>query len=73
VQTCIYPKYETRGDLAACVDTFREWLQEQVIGIERENGSKNPVFEPSVGVILVAHSMGYVFFSLLSPLFFLAS
>jgi hypothetical protein len=25
VETRVYPKYETRGDLAACVETFREW------------------------------------------------
>jgi len=26
VHTAVYPKYETRGDLAACVETFREWF-----------------------------------------------
>jgi hypothetical protein len=25
VETRVYPKYETRGDLAASVQTFREW------------------------------------------------
>ena len=25
VRSAVYPKYETRGDLAACVETFREW------------------------------------------------
>jgi hypothetical protein len=59
VQTRVYPKYETRGDLAACVETFKEWLQEQVISIEVANGNKSAILEPNVGVILIAHSMGY--------------
>ncbi|KAG4412553.1 hypothetical protein IFR04_014304 [Cadophora malorum] len=58
VQTRVYPKYETRGDLAACVETFREWLQDQVTDLERDAATPSAILEPSVGVILVAHSMG---------------
>ncbi|KAH9208882.1 hypothetical protein DL95DRAFT_372809 [Leptodontidium sp. 2 PMI_412] len=58
VQTRVYPKYETRGDLAACVETFREWLQNQVTDLERDAATPSAIFDPSVGVILVAHSMG---------------
>ncbi|KAJ5047155.1 uncharacterized protein L3040_002997 [Drepanopeziza brunnea f. sp. 'multigermtubi'] len=58
VQTRVYPKYETRGDLAACVETFREWLQDQVTDLEQAAGNANAILEPSVGVVLIAHSMG---------------
>ena len=61
VQTRVYPKYETRGDLAACVETFREWLQDQVTDLERDAATPSAILDPSVSVILVAHSMGYVF------------
>ncbi|KAK0100146.1 hypothetical protein ONS95_008484 [Cadophora gregata] len=58
VQTRVYPKYETRGDLAACVETFREWLQDQVTNLERDAATPSAILDPSVGVVLVAHSMG---------------
>jgi hypothetical protein len=58
VQTRVYPKYETRGDLAACVETFREWLQDQVTDLERNVATPSAILDPSVSVILVAHSMG---------------
>jgi hypothetical protein len=58
VQTRVYPKYETRGDLAACVETFREWLQDQVTNLERNAATPSAILDPSVSVILVSHSMG---------------
>ncbi|KAH8801369.1 hypothetical protein F5884DRAFT_862069 [Xylogone sp. PMI_703] len=58
VRTIVYPKYETRGDLAACVETFRDWLQDQVTDIEHNAATPQAILHPSVGVILVAHSMG---------------
>lgn len=58
VQVLVYPKYETRGDLADCVARFRDWLQEKVIDIEVEKGTPSPTVEPSVRVVLCGHSMG---------------
>ncbi|KAH6669462.1 hypothetical protein B0J14DRAFT_703417 [Halenospora varia] len=58
IQTAVYPKYETRGDLAACVETFIEWLQDRVTSLEQQNGNKKAISEPSVGVVVVGHSMG---------------
>jgi len=55
----VYPKYETRGDLAGCVETFKEWLQEQVASIELAAGNKSAILNPNVGIVLVGHSMGY--------------
>lgn len=58
VRVLVYPKYETRGDLADCVSRFRDWLQEKVIDIEVEKGTPSPTVEPSVRVVLCGHSMG---------------
>lgn len=58
VQVLVYPKYETRGDLADCVSRFRDWLQEKVIDIEVAKGTPSPTVEPSVRVVLCGHSMG---------------
>ncbi|KUJ07580.1 uncharacterized protein LY89DRAFT_789653 [Mollisia scopiformis] len=60
IETRVYPKYETRGDLALSVETFKEWLQSQVITLETSSTPPNPsaIHSPSVAVILVAHSMG---------------
>ncbi|KAF8850879.1 hypothetical protein BDZ45DRAFT_602255, partial [Acephala macrosclerotiorum] len=58
VETRVYPKYETRGDLALSVETFKEWLQTQTIELEKQNGNLSAIQEPSVSVILVSHSMG---------------
>ncbi|KAI9744791.1 MAG: hypothetical protein M1818_001716 [Claussenomyces sp. TS43310] len=58
VQVVVYPKFETRGDLAECVGRFRDWLQEKVIDIEVANHTPSPTVEPSVRTILVGHSMG---------------
>ncbi|KAH6888165.1 hypothetical protein B0T10DRAFT_442360 [Thelonectria olida] len=59
VETVIYPKYETKGELAEATTAFLEWLKERVMEIRKEH-SENP-WPPSdrdVGVVLVAHSMG---------------
>ena len=58
VQVLIYPKYETRGDLADCVGRFRDWLQEKVIDVEVGKGTQSPTVDPSVRVVLCGHSMG---------------
>src|SRR5436190_10198109 len=79
IHTTIYPKYETRGDLAAYVEIFREWyntsmilfenifiglgndfvrLQDQVTDLEQNAATPLAILNPSVGVILIAHSMG---------------
>ncbi|CAG8972347.1 hypothetical protein HYALB_00005015 [Hymenoscyphus albidus] len=58
VHTDVYPKYETRGDLASCSETFREWLQDQVTDLETSAATPSAIMNPSVGVVLVAHSMG---------------
>lgn len=54
----VYPKYETRGDLADTVSRFRDWLQEKVIDIEVAKGTPSPTVDPSVRIILCGHSMG---------------
>lgn len=58
MQVLVYPKYETRGDLADCVSRFRDWLQEKVIDIEVNKGTPSPTVDPSVRVVLCGHSMG---------------
>jgi hypothetical protein len=58
VQTIVYPRYETRGDLSMSVSKFREWLQNQVIDIEVAAETPSPTIDPSVRTVLVAHSMG---------------
>ncbi|KFY83503.1 hypothetical protein V498_08026 [Pseudogymnoascus sp. VKM F-4517 (FW-2822)] len=59
VELLIYPRYETKGDLSHCTGSFLEWLKEKVINIRKESGGIPwPPNDRSVGVILVAHSMG---------------
>lgn len=58
VQVLVYPRYETRGDLADCVSRFRDWLQEKVIDLEVDKGTPSPTVDPSVRVVLCGHSMG---------------
>lgn len=58
IRTLVYPKYETRGDLAECVARFRDWLLEKVIDLEVAAGTPSPTVDPSVRTILVGHSMG---------------
>lgn len=62
VTSVVYPKYETRGELAHSTATFLEWLKERVMELRKEHLEKPwPPYDRDVGVILVAHSMGYVF------------
>ncbi|KAM0238724.1 hypothetical protein ACHAPO_003697 [Fusarium lateritium] len=58
VESIVYPKYETRGDLGSCVSRFRDWLQDKVIDMEVAAGTPSPTIEPSVRTILIGHSMG---------------
>ncbi|KAG9248918.1 hypothetical protein BJ878DRAFT_537846 [Calycina marina] len=58
VRIIVYPQFETRGNLEACVSRFRDWLQEKVIDIEVENKTPSPTVDPSVHTILIGHSMG---------------
>ncbi|KAK9450615.1 uncharacterized protein V1518DRAFT_146178 [Limtongia smithiae] len=62
VATMLYPPYETRGELAQCVSEFLSYLETTVIDAEiaqsDSDKSSSPVISPSVGVVLVAHSMG---------------
>ncbi|MCJ1447837.1 MAG: hypothetical protein MMC23_008349 [Stictis urceolatum] len=58
VRAVVYPKYDTRGDLAECVTGFRDWLQNKVIDLEVANGTPSPTVDPSVRVVLIGHSMG---------------
>ncbi|KAL2209205.1 hypothetical protein CC79DRAFT_1367397 [Sarocladium strictum] len=59
VKSVVYPKYETKGELAQASEAFLEWLKERVMD-ERKSACETP-WPPSddkVGVVLVAHSMG---------------
>ncbi|KAK7205271.1 hypothetical protein BZA70DRAFT_277749 [Myxozyma melibiosi] len=58
IATIVYPPYETKGNLEDSVRTFVTFLETAVIDYEVANGTHSPVVSPSVGVILVAHSMG---------------
>ncbi|KAL2075686.1 hypothetical protein VTL71DRAFT_629 [Oculimacula yallundae] len=58
VRAIVYPKFETRGDLAECVGRFRDWLLEKVIDIEVQSSTPSPTIDPSVHTILIGHSMG---------------
>ncbi|PHH50473.1 2-oxoglutarate-Fe(II) type oxidoreductase [Ceratocystis fimbriata CBS 114723] len=58
IETLVYPRYETRGNLGECVGRFRDWLQEKVIDLEVDAGTQSPTIDPSVHTILVGHSMG---------------
>lgn len=58
VRVAVYPTYDTRGDLTACVARFTEWLLEQVIDIEVAARTPSPTVDPSVHCILIGHSMG---------------
>jgi hypothetical protein len=74
----VYPKYETKGELAQATDAFVEWyvllacssmqpadenrLKERVIECRKAHfESVWPPRDRNVGVVLVAHSMGYFF------------
>ncbi|GAB1320964.1 DUF676 domain-containing protein [Madurella fahalii] len=59
VESVVYPKYETKGELTQSTAAFLEWLKERVMD-QRKLHLDNP-WPPNdrkVGVILVSHSMG---------------
>uniref|UniRef100_V5EVD3 DUF676 domain-containing protein n=2 Tax=Kalmanozyma brasiliensis (strain GHG001) TaxID=1365824 RepID=V5EVD3_KALBG len=69
VQSLVYPTYDTRGSLAAAVESFVEWLTEQTVMLESK-----PEINPATGeivpdsgkgggmgsvkIVLAGHSMG---------------
>ncbi|RYP14604.1 hypothetical protein DL765_006275 [Monosporascus sp. GIB2] len=59
VESIVYPKYETKGELGCCSEAFLSWLREKVMDIRKTQSEKPwPPHDRDVGVILVAHSMG---------------
>ncbi|KAI9154744.1 hypothetical protein HJFPF1_07301 [Paramyrothecium foliicola] len=59
VESIVYPKYETTGELDVATDKFVEWLKEQVIDTRKKHFENPwPPRDRNVGVVLVAHSMG---------------
>ncbi|KAL4721994.1 cofilin [Fusarium chlamydosporum] len=59
VESVVYPKYETSGELAQASEGFLEWLKERVMDIRKKKCEKPwPPHDRDVGVVLVAHSMG---------------
>lgn len=59
VASVVYPKYETKGELAQSTTAFLEWLRERVMDLRKKHlDNPWPPNDRTVGVILVAHSMG---------------
>ncbi|UPK91630.1 hypothetical protein LCI18_002565 [Fusarium solani-melongenae] len=59
VESVVYPKYETTGELVQATEAFLEWLKERVMDMRKKKSEKPwPANDRDVGVILVAHSMG---------------
>ncbi|KAG7134320.1 hypothetical protein HYQ45_007688 [Verticillium longisporum] len=59
VESVVYPKYETKGELEQATESFLEWLKERVIDVRKEHLDEPwPPNDRKVGVVLVAHSMG---------------
>lgn len=59
VETVVYPKYETKGELFQSTERFMSWLKERVMDVRTAQLEKPwPPNDRDVGVILVAHSMG---------------
>ncbi|KAI0408535.1 hypothetical protein F4802DRAFT_618658 [Xylaria palmicola] len=59
VESIVYPKYETKGELGQCSTAFLAWLKERVMEARKARSEKPwPPNDHDVGVILVAHSMG---------------
>ncbi|PQE05275.1 alpha beta-Hydrolase protein [Rutstroemia sp. NJR-2017a BVV2] len=59
VRLLMYPKYETKGDLSESTGKFLDWLKEKVVEVRKEKTENPwPPNDKSVGVVLVAHSMG---------------
>ena len=59
VETVVYPRYETKGELAAASQAFLEWLKARVMDVRKAHlDAPWPPNDRQVGVVLVAHSMG---------------
>ncbi|KAH8898947.1 hypothetical protein GQ53DRAFT_607222, partial [Thozetella sp. PMI_491] len=59
VESIVYPKYETRGELTQSTAAFLEWLREKVLDLRKQHLEKPwPANDRQVGVVLIAHSMG---------------
>ncbi|KAH7028008.1 uncharacterized protein B0I36DRAFT_328439 [Microdochium trichocladiopsis] len=59
VESVVYPKYDTKGELGQCSESLLSWLKEKVMDVRKEHSEKPwPPNDRDVGVILVAHSMG---------------
>ncbi|KAK9351557.1 hypothetical protein V1523DRAFT_427924 [Lipomyces doorenjongii] len=58
IVSVVYPPYDTKGELTVAVNAFLSFLETKVIDLEVANGTGSPVISPTVGVILVGHSMG---------------
>ncbi|CAK7217729.1 hypothetical protein SBRCBS47491_003269 [Sporothrix bragantina] len=59
VETIVYPRYETKGELADASQTFLEWLKARVMDVRKAHlDTPWPPNDRQVGVVLVAHSMG---------------
>ncbi|KAI0394927.1 hypothetical protein F5Y17DRAFT_466029 [Xylariaceae sp. FL0594] len=59
VESIVYPRYETKGELGQCSAAFLEWLKERVMEVRKARCERPwPPNDRDVGVILVAHSMG---------------
>ncbi|KAH7305804.1 hypothetical protein B0I35DRAFT_443313 [Stachybotrys elegans] len=59
VESIVYPKYETKGELPMASAAFLEWLKERVIETRKAHFDNPwPPHDNKVGVVLVAHSMG---------------
>ncbi|CAK7216791.1 hypothetical protein SEUCBS140593_002989 [Sporothrix eucalyptigena] len=59
VETVVYPRYETKGELAAASAKFLEWLKARVMDVRKAHlDTPWPPNDRQVGVVLVAHSMG---------------
>ncbi|KAG8161021.1 hypothetical protein KVR01_009285 [Diaporthe batatas] len=59
VESVVYPKYATKGELTEASVNFLEWLKERVMDVRKAKLEKPwPPNDKNVGVILIAHSMG---------------
>ncbi|KAI1846323.1 hypothetical protein JX266_007528 [Neoarthrinium moseri] len=59
VESIVYPKYETKGELAQSTEAFLTWLKERVMEVRKAHSEKPwPPNDRDVGVVIVAHSMG---------------
>ncbi|KAB5513323.1 hypothetical protein GE09DRAFT_1162527 [Coniochaeta sp. 2T2.1] len=59
IESVVYPRYETKGELAESTEAFLGWLKERVMEVRKSHlATPWPPNDRNVGVILVAHSMG---------------